>query len=1597
MPSRAPLLRRTTQPGAADPVRVSRRSRRRLAAAGVGGLGAAAGALAVAAALLQPPAPIRLAPIGSDYAENLSVPHNAHAWNSLSDACRVRPTAPGGWGRESLVRGPAAPLRVDDRFAFESVLEHADEPTVVVLVALHGGSDERGPYLLRENCRPDDPPEARLRVADLFAALGKLPESTNKLVVFDAATSAGEPFWGDAENRFAEGLKALEPQVAATPGLVVVATSDAGQLSWPCPDGRRSAALNAFAEALAGYAPDANDDGRVSAAEMFDHVRAAAAANAGSVWRRAQTPLLLPQSAEGRRLAERMELALCADEPAPSPTDPPPNSDGLDSLWRHAERLAEAAVAPESTASVVWRRYRRTLLRYEELTLAGATAAAERLATRLDELESMVRRQSRWAGSLPDPVELSAGPLDDPSVAAELEKLWDAPAEATPPLIEGLSADADGTRLGAVHGWLVDRVQAGPSANLRHGAELLGRLPAADGLRPSASHLVLMLDKGLPPNRSHPDWNHALQMAIGARRAADHPARPTSRADAARQATAMSWLFDRFDEADRSRREGEDLLFGGDQYLPGATAALESASDAYAALHADAATVRGALAARDDAFDLLPFYGDAIAAIPVGVGDRPEEVARLLGALEDAWQTAHGLADVLDPPSRGQPVATPQEILAKRTALEGRLEQLRADVAEWRAAILTRTGAAARAGRLAALRTPDIGAGERQRLVGAAPRLDETARRAVDLDDKRQADWRREAAVRRVRVALAAIGRRLYDRGVGRAGAHLADTASLKASDANAAAAARVARRVGQAWRSAALDATLVAQRIEQGSPATVALGDWPSDAAPVRRLDWGQTGLSGQTVLDAMVCRSRFDYYRWRAERAAADGWAGAAVDDPPYATAAAKAYASLADRALPGDAEIDRFLQRVAEPFQLGVDGPSRIDVVDRVATRPAITVSTSAPAPSGVAAVWAELPGDTAPARRRIVPLGQAATIPLGPSLTDSAAATTRFVAWRRGYTASIDVPLTPHAGPAVSIDNPPAPAGAAVALLADGPIGGDGAVAFVLDASGSMGRAPGAASSKYEQAVAELRRLLADTPRGVRVSVWVFGQAQGDAKTVDPPEAAIRRVVDPVSWDPADPGLLDRVARRLAYPRIEPWNESALGRAVLTASRDLQAAAGYKAVIAVTDGVDNRFANDPLANPEGESIGDVLSRELSASGVALHVIGFALPPDAQRRVQEQFAFVQDMRPQGGYWPAANPESLARVLQTVWGARSRAPVVAPIASGGRALGEALVSPAQGMPVWPSRPLPTGWYSLPVGAQQASPPRAFLGGGDLLLVRLSGAAGAPSVSRAGATRLLWPDKPAAESAGWRGAVLNRRRTPDGGASTSFALERLPSGAPDAVMRVARPAWVWFERECIGEQPTTIAWRRVDGYPCPVWEVRAEGGADSKACPDGLRVWWSADPPQAAIAARRGEDFDKVEQLLDASWDIDGQPTRLLRLAAETRRLPDASGRRTDQPCVVVHLSGAARCHVQLDGVGAKGERHDYYDAAGQSVAVFWPVEPAELKTDLRALRLSSVEDMKRRAEAAGALLEFRELRPATPEDLRPAPSVGWFAAGRL
>lgn len=1583
----------------------ARPTRRRAQRWVLGGVGVTAlllivGLTCATVALLSPARPVTFVAVGSDYALNLSVEHNAHGWRGACDA-HASAKSPGS---TSLLRAQDAPRKADRPFDWADVIPSDDTP-LVLYVSLHGGSDGGEPYVLSGDCTPEEKPSQRMAVSRLIQSLRQRSSGHPTLVVFDSTTSDPDWSYGQSENRFSEGLRGLAQQILATPGLVVLSASDVGQLSWTedrCP---RTIFADSFLGGLRGAAEDQNHNGRIDGRELLAYLQAEVAARAGAARGRMQTPLLLPSGEEGNERLAAIELAYSVKSYTPQPplSVPSPREE-IVKQWDEQASFRKGHCGWQSGQAIIWRRLDRLAVRREQLLLAGAESAANLVNDEIDKTKTLLTRAERELA----PVTAIVGNETTAQTRAGAAKTVDRLLTAAPAKLPVLAAAAlkptDGVEPNTVRRLLmqtvVDRVFDDPVGKLRPAASVLRALAAADEPPADDSHLVLVLGEGLPADLGDPRWRDTLRLAITTRRASQGVFGSSGPTDRRLAPVLLPLLADRIDGADRLRLLGEDLLFCGTDVLGDATARLSEALAQYRAIAEDAAAARRALRRRNEAFELASYYADSVAAMRATSTDTTAEIEQLTLVVERAYSAAHGLGDLLvgATPSTTGP-ETVQQITAATDTLAGRMDQLRSAFRAWSAKLAQLSGPSLVSNREALLRLPTLRASDRLRLIELVSEASGASKLGKAINRDTSDGWRAERRRRVARLALAQVSPQAYDLAARRSGAHEAALAS--ASDDFDAAVSVCAR--------ARLDALAAARLLARGHNPDERDRSYRETLVNVadglRRLDRGVSDSNPSPLADLARTRHR-ELCVWRAERALTAGWSDTLVAEEPHFRRVALAALSEAENASPGDPSLDRVRKRVLAAHSLKVDAPAVVDVV--TGATPPIRIATAVPLSKkaarvcdGVASVTVSAPAGF----KQLIPQAEGmAVCPVGDT---SGWAPTDIVlgedkaskplqdrqrvqpiagvsVWFRGARIDKRVRLRSRTDPSVEIDLPPRPRGGGVAIVGPTPASaGHGAVAFVIDASGSMG--PGNDSnSRYTRAIRSLQAVLRDLPAGVRVSVWVFGEAVGTQKTSENAESTIRRVLDPLPWDPADPAVAERLVDGLSYPAVEPWNESPLTRAILLASRDLHGVRGPRAVIAVTDGVDNRFADDRFANPAGQSIAKVVNNELLDTGVAIHVIAYGVAQQETEAARRQFSFIEQRNPPGRWWQASESAGLGRAMRAALQGATQIAVRA-------ATGDDKPAAASATPLalsWPADPIPAGSYALPQLTPDAAAQQAHVENGDLLLLGLRRNAKGARLAPVSYTAAYHEDRPAVETPAWRVTLLSDRRLPSDQRSSLLAIERASLAEP---LRVAQPVRLWIESSS-GQPP--LAWRRVEGYPASCWEVVWPEPQQSTPFTD-FTVWWHWQERQSASAVvRREADQADWFQCVGNRWATERGPISLRRLALETRPLPTADGSVIEQPCLVIELRSEARCTPRLVGLQAAGERHQWFDEPRIAASVFWPVTRLQLNQVIEGIDLLLIDELKADAESSGAVARFEGLAPARRDDHRPTPAVGWFDA---
>jgi len=590
------------------------------------------------------------------------------------------------------------------------------------------------------------------------------------------------------------------------------------------------------------------------------------------------------------------------------------------------------------------------------------------------------------------------------------------------------------------------------------------------------------------------------------------------------------------------------------------------------------------------------------------------------------------------------------------------------------------------------------------------------------------------------------------------------------------------------------------------------------------------------------------------------------------------------------------------------------------------------------------------------------------------------------------------------PTLTINNHPQPARASLAIEASEEAnrqfgGGQGAVAIVLDASGSMGPAAGgtySSDTKYAVAVRALADVLGGIPAGTSVSLWTFGKALGSEKTVAAAERTIERVLPPTKWDP-QVGR-DELVHRISYPQTEPWNESPIVRTMLAAKGDLDQAAGPKTLIVITDGADNRFADDPALNPQREEIADVLLRRFGSSGITVHVVGFRTVDAEQGQFQEQFAVVRNFYPPGDFYFVEQADMLRKTLAAPL--RQTLRYHLRLADGS----PAAKVPHQGQPAalagaddrWLQPGLPPGDYAVSFG--NAAEPRyeVLLERGDLLLLTLGVRQHAIALKRAPFLATRFQQRPSLHVGGWHLAMLQNQALAGGHLQMLLALEADPP-TDDSVLGIKRPRRLWLEVTPADKPMTPSSWRwySAGGYPVPAVAMELFGwpskSSDNTSERPIVQLWWSMNEEAAGgVTLRRGDDFQSVEQLAGRDLHLHDGPVTLDAVAVEEHAVEVAPGQRELRSCLAVRLrhDPRQRYWVTLDGPRTEGLEQRFYEQAGSYTALFWPV--TESQTDqLAAIRIESIETFKKVAAQRGQTASFEHLPPPSPDDARPRPAL--------
>ena len=262
-------------------------------------------ALVVLIILIWPPSSVALVLVGADYADNLMIPHNILGWKGI-EAIDALARTPPPWALFKPARFKPIGMihKIDqpddwDKLIKDLVKSRFEQHTIVIVLALHGGSDSEGAYLCPDRMAG---PKERIDLSHVIESMAELPPEKQKILVLEATQVPSNWHLGMLHNDFARRLDALEDEISKVKNLWVLSGADVDQRCWASEGLGRTVFSHYLIEALQGRA--AGYDGRLSLDELHRYVSKQVRNWVWNTRGAIQEPVLLPRA---RRKSDRGE------------------------------------------------------------------------------------------------------------------------------------------------------------------------------------------------------------------------------------------------------------------------------------------------------------------------------------------------------------------------------------------------------------------------------------------------------------------------------------------------------------------------------------------------------------------------------------------------------------------------------------------------------------------------------------------------------------------------------------------------------------------------------------------------------------------------------------------------------------------------------------------------------------------------------------------------------------------------------------------------------------------------------------------------------------------------------------------------------------------------------------------------------------------------------------------------------------------------------------------------------------------------------------------------------------------------------------------
>ncbi|MBV9125306.1 MAG: VWA domain-containing protein, partial [Planctomycetes bacterium] len=1154
---------------------------------------------------------------------------------------------------------------------------------------------------------------------------------------------------------------------------------------------------------------------------------------------------------------------------------------------------------------------------------------------------------------------------------------------------------------------LLDKAAADPDKGLETACKLVKFLDRGIKPRPAEAHFMVMLQRDM--NRQPPPPANLRKLVLETRRLAEQVAL-SARGDARTPGASYSekilpWTQAAVQAADAKRRPGEDQVFlSNDQGWTEAATLLNDAHDRYQKLQPTVAALREALNTYHEVLAALP-YDSLWLARREGTDDRK------LQANEKLWGDVHALADLLED---RQKTPDPNQIAVLTRDLQGEFKEL---TTEFQQEGQSLRDASATPGNLRRLQdvlvSPLIPADLRVRLVEKSREISRklaeenkaTGDTAAEPDAQALSDQQAralQAGVRQGRLALAVLG----STWVGPDYAPL----SKKVREQSFAEVEEPLRQ--QWWRL--LDEVQKRTASAANAPPNLAAGDLASaehlarsmDGATVRFLDRDPVADNRRLLLHNLLVN--------QAERTVHDHWF-AEQGKPYYQVAAGMDLRDAADLIGANRTDLDEDQKKVRleavarvekmlgkdQPGVLQVDGLKEQSVTSQLSFDVKYTLSAQPGVQPGYPVAWCDLetplaflrPEDARRQRLEIAADRQGLKVLPQPVIAftmktppEAAQAGATLHVRYRGQVIDFPTDVYMFSEPDVIAYEDTPRDKAAIAVRANEDFEGQGALAIVLDCSGSM-NVPSKAGgeTKFNEALDALQEVLQTIPRGTKVGVWIFGQKEN--------EGVIQQLQAPDTWDPENNfGQLKRLMQKLRA--ITPYYETPLVKGIVTAKDallDMRGLKGIKSMLVLTDGMDTEF------KPQNR-IGAYLKEQFVDTDIFVNMVFYKFdPPEDQAKAIAQFEAIRDLDVPGQLFQETDASKLAATMLQALRPKLRLEVNGALPRG---------VPKQGIDISLQRDDHLFW-SPPLFPDDYTPrlasfrnlPDLLLQAGDRLVL---------SVTPKGLQRVLYGKSffadsrisseglqagggsdPGSSSQPWLLSTLQNQLGPNNRSlQMMMTLENQAQLSPAAgeSLQQIRPRFVWFEVSAPdtgpkgkGAQPRGIRWGNLADYPAPAW------GLDVRQWPSGaqplLQAWWRSDQAPYPLAEFKREDPARpIDQVFK---DMDLPPgVHSLDVTVEQQQV---AGEDNPRPCLVVRIKYDPDTPILAltSGLPLQRREHRFYYQAGQYTGLFWPTTAEQLTRARFTLSLISLKDFKDKAQAQNAYIKM----PLPPPDHRARP----------